>query len=199
MAEGTTIDGVIPQPAPTPPGRKQQIRFAVTFAVIAAILFGLYCFPYGENGISEAWFSAYLNGYARVVGWILGAFEPVITVSGNNVIGRFSMSIIKSCDAMEANILFCAATLALPVPAARKAIAVPAGIVALIAANVVRLCCLYYVGVYYPSSFEFLHIEVWPLIMIVFALVDFIVCARWMQGPEVHLRPAKEQVGHASA
>lgn len=198
MGDSTTA-AATPGPKPGRPRQKQQVRFTLSFVAIAGVLFAFYCFPYRENGISEAWFTSYLEGYARVVGWILSAFEPNVTVTDNNVIGRFSMSIIKSCDAMEANILFCAAALALPAPAARKAIAVPAGLLALIAANVVRLCCLYYVGVYAPSSFEFLHIEVWPLVMIVFALADFIVCARWLQGPELALPSAEEEIGHASA
>lgn len=175
------------------------LRFALTFGAIAAALFAVYCFPYQENGISERFFTSYLDAYARAAGSVLSVLEPRIVVSGNNIIGRFSMSIIKSCDAMEANILFSAAVLAFPAPPWRKPIAVIAGLAALIAANLLRLCSLYYVGVYFPSSFEFMHVEVWPLLMMAAALLDFVASVRWMQGPVCGppTSPSETAAGHA--
>lgn len=156
-------------------------RFVVGFIATAAILFGLYFFPYAETGRSESWFSAYLAQYARVVGFALGLFERGISVADNVIGGRFSMRIVKSCDGMEANILFCAATLAFPGPWRRKLVAVPLGLAALVAFNVLRLCCLYYIGIYFPAAFELAHFEVWPLLVVGFALLDFLACARWVQ------------------
>jgi exosortase/archaeosortase family protein len=179
--------------------RRGQLRFAMSFAAIAGTLFVVYCFPYAENGISERLFSSYLDGYARAAGSVLRVFEPQIVVQGNNILGRFSMTIIKSCDAMEANILFCAAILAFPAPWGRKGIAALAGLGALVAANVARLCCLYYVGIYLPSSFEFMHVDVWPLLMMVVASTDFILWVHWMRKEEAGatrpLSPAPEGRG----
>jgi exosortase/archaeosortase family protein len=158
-------------------------RFVLSFVAIAAIFFCLYCFPYAESGISETWIRAYLQGYARIVGFVLRLFEPGLVVSQNVVAGRFSMSIVRSCDAMEANMLFCAAVLAMPASVWRKSVALAAGLAALVAFNVVRLCCLYYVGVYWGRWFEVMHIEVWPLLMIAFATLDFLACARWVGPP----------------
>jgi exosortase/archaeosortase family protein len=157
-------------------------RFVISFVAIAAGFFCLYYFPYAESGWSEAWVGTYLEQYARIVGFVLRIFEPGIVVSQNVISGRFSMSIVKSCDAMEANMLFCAAVLALPGIAWRKAAALFAGLAALVAINVVRLCSLYYVGVYLGRWFEVMHIDVWPMLMIVLATLDFMVCARWLQG-----------------
>jgi exosortase/archaeosortase family protein len=156
-------------------------RFAVSFVLIAAVLFALYFFPYAERGGSEAWFNAYLAQYARAVALVVGCFERGITVAGNIVSGRFRMSIIKSCDGMETNILFCAATLAFPGAWRRKWIALPVGLAALVAFNVLRLSCLYFIGVFFPSAFEFAHFDVWPLFLVSFALVDFLLCANWVQ------------------
>ncbi len=174
-------------------------RFAVTFAAMSAVLFGLYFFPYAENGGSEAWFTAYLAQYARLVGHTLGLVEPHVSVTGNVVSGRFSMSIIKSCDGMEANILFCAATLAFPGSWRRKMLAVACGLVALVAFNVLRLCSLYYVGVYFPSAFEFAHFDVWPLLIVAFALVDFLFVARWVQRETFARQGSRKSADHAVA
>jgi exosortase/archaeosortase family protein len=158
------------------------VRFVVTAAAIAAVLFGLYFFPYDKVGGSERWFTAYLEAYAHAVGFVLGVFERNIIVSGATIQGRFAMSIVKSCDAMEANILFCAATLAFPGLLWRRAVATVVGLAALIAFNVFRLCCLYFVGANFRSAFDVAHMEVWPLLMVVFAVIDFVVCTRWVRG-----------------
>jgi exosortase/archaeosortase family protein len=158
-----------------------SLRFALTFTAIAAALFCLYFFPYAENGGSEAWLSAYLERYTHFVAAVLRVVEPGISVTHTQIQGRFSMTIVRSCDAMEANILFGAAVLALPGAWWRKAVALPVGLFALVAFNVLRLCSLYYIGVYFPSHFEFAHLDLWPLLIIGFAAADFMVCASWLR------------------
>jgi exosortase H (IPTLxxWG-CTERM-specific) len=174
-------------------------RFVLSFAAISAVLFGVYFFPYAENGGSEAWFTAYLARYARLVGHALNLLEPQVSVSGNIVSGRFSMSIVKSCDGMEANILFCAAMLAFPGPWLRKGLAVALGLTALVGFNVLRLCSLYYVGVYFPSAFEFAHFDLWPLLVIGFALIDFLFFARWMHREDSTNGNSSTATDHAAA
>jgi exosortase/archaeosortase family protein len=176
-----------------------SLRFALSFAAIATVLFCVYYFPYAESGVSEAWVGAYLERYARIVGAVLHVFEPGLSVSQNVISGRFSMSIVKSCDAMEANMLFCAAVLAMPGIAWRKAAVLGAGLAALVALNVLRLCSLYYVGVYLGSWFEVMHIDVWPMLMIAFATLDFLVCVRWLQGPMLRVQPPAKDTANVSA
>jgi exosortase/archaeosortase family protein len=180
----------------TPP-RWAGWRFALTFAAIAAVLFGLYYFPYRENGLSEEWATVHLVSYAHVVGAVLRVVEPGIVVSRNEILGRFGMSIVKSCDAMEANMLFVAAMLALPAVWWRKGAALLAGLAALVAFNIVRLCSLYYVGVYLPSLFEVMHIDVWPILMIAFTVLDFYVCTRWIDREPAPPQPAAPANGEA--
>ena len=189
MAEGEGHEAGAEAPKP-PFARAASARFVLGFACLSAVFFCLYYFPYAESGVSEGWVAAYLERYAAVVGSIVGLFEPGVVVSHNVISGRFAMSIVKSCDAMEANILFCAAVLASPGVWLRKAAALAAGLAALVGVNVVRLCCLYYVGVYVPSWFEIAHLDLWPLLMIAFAVVDFMVCARWVAAPAFHGSPA---------
>ena len=153
-------------------------RFAVRFALIAGVLFGLYSFPYVACGISEAGFDRYLAGYARLTGWVLGWFEPGVRVTGTVISGRFSLEIVKSCDAMEDNILFLSAVFALPSPARRRAAAAALGLTLLVIANLARLVSLYFVGLYAPSAFEFFHIELWPLLLILLTVGAFVFIAQ---------------------
>jgi exosortase/archaeosortase family protein len=159
--------------------RDEGTRFVVSFALIAGCLLALYYSPRGNESAVERFTSQYLCAYTRLVSYGIGVFDPHAFAHGNVVTGRFSMQIVKSCDAMEANILFAAAFVALPAVWWRKAASLLAGLMALCVFNLLRLFVLYWVGVFVPKSFDFLHYDVWPLLMIAFAAVDFIVCVHW--------------------
>lgn len=92
--------------------RYEQARFALSFAAIAGGLLAVYYFPRDGDDAVERWTASYLWLYTRLVGAAIRVFDPVVTAHGNVVAGRFTMQIVKSCDAMEANILFAAAMLA---------------------------------------------------------------------------------------
>jgi exosortase/archaeosortase family protein len=160
----------------------------VTFVVVAAALFALYAFPYAETGISERWFHAYLRGYARLAGAVIWLFDRQVTVADSVISGRYALTVVKTCDAMEANLLLIAAIIAWPLPASRplrqiwwrKPAAILVGVAALVAVNVARICSLYFIGVHAPSAFELVHVELWPLLLIAIALAEFVLCTIWL-------------------
>ena len=164
-----------------------QIRFLLLFGAIAAVLFGAYCFPYKERGMSEGLFHTYLSGYAHFVGMLLSWIDPSIRVTENVLSGRFSMAIIKTCDAMEVNILLVSATAAFPAPWRRKAIVLPVALVLLVLTNVFRLVALYLIGIYMPSAFEVMHFEVFPLVMVAAAALLFVGSIRVMAPPTLNV------------
>lgn len=151
------------------------------FAGAAGLLFLLYCFPYAELGFSEDLFAAYIDGYAWLVGWILRQFEPAVTVVRNQVHGRFSLEIAKSCDAIECHILLLSAIFAVRAPLRPKLVTATAATVGLAGLNLVRIVSLYYVGLAWHSAFDTLHAVAWPLAMIAFAGWSFYVFTRWLQ------------------
>jgi len=159
----------------------ERRRFAVLFTAIAGGLLGFYYFPRGNDSAVEHFTGEYLRAYTRMLSLVLAPFDPAVQSHGNLVMGRFSMQIVKSCDAMEANILFAAALLAVAAPWLRKAAALVVGLAALVAFNLVRLVVLYWTGIYAAPAFDFFHYDVWPLVMIAFATVDFLFCARWVR------------------
>ncbi|HEX7669596.1 MAG TPA: exosortase H [Polyangiaceae bacterium] len=156
-----------------------RLHFALWFAATAGVLFAVYTFPYRENGISESGFTAYLSWYARLTGHVLALFDPSVTVHGQDIVGRYNLRIVKSCDAMEANILFVAAVLAFPESWKKRVIGVALGVPLLVAINVLRICSLYYIGIHVPKAFEFFHLELWPLVLIGSGLAAFLFWASW--------------------
>jgi exosortase/archaeosortase family protein len=148
------------------------------FAGLSAVLLGLYYFPYAEGGLAKAWLDAYLRGYASSAGAVLGWLDPRVHVAGPTIVGRYSLRIVRTCDAMDATILLVAAMVSWPGAWRRRLVGAAAGAFALYVVNVARICSLYYVGVYFPVAFEAAHLEVWPVIILGVALALFYASVR---------------------
>ena len=163
--------------------------FLLRFVVIGGLAFSLYAFPFELFGFKQDWLSGYLEAYARLAGGVLRLFEPKLVVVGNRIEGRFPLEIVRTCDAAEICIMFATAVLAFPAPWRSKLIALGAGLPCLVAANIARICCLYFLGVYRPSWFKVGHEEVWPLLLVVFAAFVFQRSVRFMTKPKDSLAP----------
>lgn len=164
--------------------RRLGLRFALTYAAIAALLFGIYAFPFELWGAREDWLAGYLAAYARLSGGVLRLFEPGIVVQGAFIHGRFPLQIVRNCDAIEVNILFASAVLAFPAGWRQRLVALAAGLAVLVALNVLRICALYFLGVSSPQAFKLAHEEVFPLLLVAATALIFLVCARRLQGTE---------------
>jgi len=161
---------------------KLGLRFALVYLAIAAALFSIYGFPFELFGARSDWLAGYLRMYASLAGSALHVFDPAVIVTGDRIDGRFSLQIVRNCDAIEVNILFVSAILAFPAPWKRRSIALIAGLAALVVANITRICLLYYVGVYRPTWFATAHEEILPLVLIAFTALSFIGWARYLTG-----------------
>jgi len=163
-------------------GTHTGMRFALKYALIAGVLFAVYAFPFDLMGAKHDWLAGYLAAYARLAGAALRLFEPSIVVNGTHIDGRFPMEIVRNCDAIEINILFLSAVLAFPAAWRRRILAAVAGLAALIALNVLRICALYAVGVSAPERFAVAHEQVFPLLLVFGAALAFLLSAKYLQG-----------------
>lgn len=141
------------------------------FAALTVTLLAVYYFPYADR--ARAAIEAYLGLYARIAGGVLRLFEPTLTVADRMIQGRFSLQIVKTCDAMDVTILLVSAIVAWPGRWRQKAAAALAGTALIFATNVARICSLYFVGVHRPSSFDFIHLELWPAAILLLAVGFF--------------------------
>lgn len=156
--------------------RDPGLRYALTGGTLAALLFVAYFYPHPEGSTIERMLRAYLAGYAEMVGAILAALEPSVRVQGATIVGpRFSMTIVRTCDAMEVNILLLAAVATFPMPLVRRFFAASASLLVLIVVNVLRLCSLYWLGSYAPACFERAHQVFAPLLLVGSAIVIFVL------------------------
>ena len=88
--------------------------------------------------------------------------------------GGFFITITPSCSAMMAVVLLTAAIVAFSFSVKEKFIYLLAGVVLLQLVNVLRLISLVYIGdLYTLTTFNFVHENVWPLLIYLFAYLIF--------------------------
>ena len=178
----------VDSPAPESGGRawwrRPEVAFLLRFTVIAGVLSSLYAFPYAPEAAINGFIARYLEVYATAAGAVVRLFDPAVRVSGAEIFGRYSLSIVKDCDAMDVNILLAAAVISFPASAGRRAVGIVAGLVLVMLANLTRICALYFIGSAAPRAFEFAHRELFPLILVVLAGTFFLTWARSARSSE---------------
>jgi exosortase/archaeosortase family protein len=151
------------------------LRFGLKFAALVAILYILLAIPFFEQGLLY-----YLEANAWFSNIILKAFRQATHVSGVIIeSARFSMAIRRGCDAVEPTWLFCAAIVAFPALPRRKVLGIVVGIILLQVLNLIRIVTLYMIGIYIPAFCNTAHLEIWPVIFIIAAIILIVCCNRW--------------------
>jgi exosortase H (IPTLxxWG-CTERM-specific) len=166
---------------PTPPDRAKSalsgsswfarhqpvLRFLSLFVILLGGFYALVLVP----AVDRLYFD-----YLRANAWLadlalrgLGQHTEVHDVTIRAA--QFTVSVRRGCDAVEPAWFFCAAILAFPSPWRRKLAPLALGVPVLLALNLVRITSLFFIGSYLPSFFEPAHLELWPAVFIVLALV----------------------------
>ena len=161
------------------PSSGKAWRFILTFAVLIAIFYGVYHFPYPADSTPERLSIGYLSAYAWLAGSTLGVLGEDVRIDGQDIHGRYNLRIVRGCDAVEGKALFIAAVLAFPVAWRRRLLGVVVGLIALVLLNLVRITSLYYVGIHWPSLFDRMHMEVWQGVFVVAAVALWLAWALW--------------------
>ncbi len=122
----------------------------------------------------------YLAMTAQSAAWLLGLGIDGLVVRGTTIYGSaFSIDLRQGCDAIEPAALFAAAAIALPVSWRRRVIGIVSGVAVLQVANVLRTTGLFLIGLWAPSWFQFMHIEVGQAAFVLLTGVGWIIWARW--------------------
>ena len=139
--------------------------------------------PYGDR-----WLYAYLEANAWASNLVLNLFGQHTILSGVTITSaKFSVTIERGCDAVEPTWLFCAAVLSFPSSWSQKALGMTAGIALLQLLNLMRIVTLFLIGVYAPSIFNASHMEIWPAVFVILAIVLFVVWKDWTSMQPSHV------------
>ena len=150
-------------------------RFALKLSFLMALYYVLVLTPFCERMLY-----AYLGANASLANGILHWFGEDSQVAETTIrSSHYAITVRRGCDAIEPSWFFCAAILSFPVPVARKLPGIVAGAVLLQALNLVRIVSLYFIGIYYPKFFGTAHLEIWPMMFILAALLLWIGWIQW--------------------
>ena len=104
----------------------------------------------------------------------------------------FAVSIEAGCNGVEATIVLIAAVLAFPATWRQRVAAIGLGFLAIQVMNIARIISLFYLGDWDMDIFEWVHLYLWPTLIMLDVLVVFILYLRY-------LGPRTPEVEHAAA
>ncbi len=115
-----------------------------------------------------------------------GQFVQGFTGSDLHRRAIFSMRIIYDCSGVFATSIYIAAVLAYPASVKEKLIGCLVGAPILAGVNIVRLACMFFIGVFFSKElFHFFHIYLWQGIFIIFVIVIWMLWSEFfVKAPE---------------
>ena len=163
-----------------------MLRFLLLFLLILGSLFALELAPPGQ-ALVHPW-AASLAGFSAA---LITLFDPKVITYGNVIQSQsngFGVAIEAGCNAVEACIVLAAAILAFPAPWRHKLLGLMIGMIAVQAANILRIISLFYLGQWRMDAFEFAHLYLWQGLIMLDVLVVWLIWIRAMpvQNPARH-------------
>lgn len=151
-------------------------RSAAVFLLIMGVF---YAFVHSPQSASKI-FNPHLRMIASTTGGILRLAGFDATVSDTKIITKdITVKIVRGCDAIEPMAAFIAAVLASPVSMWPKLMGIIIGTLSLFVINFVRIISLFWVGMYYPDVFTFMHESIWQAAFILLAIMFWAFWVKW--------------------
>jgi exosortase H (IPTLxxWG-CTERM-specific) len=154
-------------------------RFIVVFVLVLVTLFTLEMLtPVQQHVILP--FTALL---AQLSAAIVLPFDSSVVAYGKILQfgdSGFAVSIEAGCNGVEATIVLIAAVVAFPGNWRSRALAIGLGFLAVQAMNIVRIISLFYLGNWNLDIFTWVHLYLWPVLIMLDVLIVFILYLRWL-------------------
>ena len=164
------------------------LKFLLIFGVLLVVFYVFIAFSSFYSTIFVPW---YHHLIAKVSGDLLAILGQEIKVTGKSISSpRFSVDIIRGCDAVEAIALYVCAVLAFPLPFIKKLPGMIAGTLFLLILNLIRIVSLFLIGAYSPRIFGLMHLDVWQALFIFFAVLLWILWLLWATRNQLVAQPA---------
>jgi exosortase H (IPTLxxWG-CTERM-specific) len=92
----------------------------------------------------------------------------------------FAVSIEAGCNGVEATIVLIAAIVAFPASWRDRILAIFLGFLAIQVMNLARIISLFYLGNWNMNYFEWIHLYLWPALIMLDVLIVFVVYLRYL-------------------
>lgn len=158
-------------------------RFVVIFAVVLVGLFTIEMM----NPVQEFVVVPFTGLLAKISAALIAPFDQTVIAYGKVLQFRdtgFAVSIEAGCNGVEATIVLIAAVIAFPASWKARFAAIGLGFLAIQSLNIVRIITLFYLGNWDIDIFSWVHLYLWPALIMLDVLVVFIVYLRYLSQRE---------------
>ncbi len=165
-------------------------RFFIIFSVVLVVLFTVEML----NPVQAHVVVPFTSLLAKISAAIVSPFDPNVLATGKILQFKdtgFAVSIEAGCNGVEAAIVLIAAVLAFPASWKQRAAAIVLGFLAIQALNLVRIISLFYLGDWNMEVFSWVHLYLWPALIMLDVLIVFILYLR-------HLSRQQMEAAHAA-
>lgn len=156
-----------------------MFRFLSIFAVTLLVLFTVELL----NPVQQHLIQPFTTGLATLSSALILPFDDSVVAAGRilrDSRSGFAVSIESGCNGVEAAIVLIAGVLAFPANLKQKALAIVLGFLAIQSLNILRIISLFYLGQWHYGVFEWTHLYLWPVLIMLDVLVVFAVYLRWL-------------------
>ena len=154
-------------------------RFLLTFG---GVLIGLFTLEMLKP-VQETIIQPFTGLLAMLSTAIILPFDDSVIAQGRvlrDAATGFAVSIEAGCNGVEAAIVLIAGIMAFPARTTHKLVAIAAGFIFVQALNIVRIISLFYLGQWNYSVFDWFHLYLWPVLIMLDVLVVFALYLSWL-------------------
>ena len=160
-------------------------RFLLVFCAVLGSLFAIEML----SPVQQAVIQPFTVLLANVSTAVIVPFDNTVIAQGRilrDANTGFAVSIEAGCNGVEATIVLVAGIMAFPASLRHKMIAILVGFLFVQALNIVRIISLFYLGQWNYTVFEWFHLYLWPVLIMLDVLVVFAIYLQWLgkQHPE---------------
>lgn len=164
-------------------------RFLFLFCGVLAALFAIEMLKPVQEAVIQP-FTALL---ATISTAVILPFDDTVIAQGRvlrDATTGFAVSIEAGCNGVEAAIVLIAGIVAFPASLTNKVIAILAGFLFVQALNIVRIISLFYLGQWNYTVFEWFHLYLWPVLIMLDVLIVFAIYLQWLGKQQTQPEPA---------
>jgi len=154
-------------------------RFLFIFCTVLGSLFAIEML----KPVQEAVIQPFTGLLAALSTALILPFDDTVIAQGRilrDAATGFAVSIEAGCNGVEAAIVLIAGILAFPASLQHKLVAILAGFFFVQALNVVRIISLFYLGQWNYTVFEWFHLYLWPVLIMLDVLIVFAIYLQWL-------------------
>jgi exosortase H (IPTLxxWG-CTERM-specific) len=160
-----------------------MIRFAAIFLLILTCLFAVEM----TNAVQSQVVLPFTSFLASLSAALITPFDSSVLAHGKVLQftdSGFAVSIEAGCNGVEATIVLIAAVVAYPASWRARLAAIGLGFLAVQAMNIVRIISLFYLGDWNVDVFTWVHLYLWPVLIMLDVLIVFMVYLRYVSGKD---------------